>query len=105
MEAEELALLARLLYKYRKTMGGRFRVYQRLRALYKNPRDDRLLKLAESEITSLATLGHNLPFLGLALGIVARLRSLKEKRDHPKPFVAVEDDEDMGEVVVDFKYS
>ncbi len=105
MEEEELALLARLLFKYKNTMGGRFRVYQRLRALYKNPRDDRLLEQAENEITSIATLGHNLPFVGLALGIVARLRFLRAKRDQQKPRAVEEEDEDMGEIVVDFKYS
>ncbi len=94
-------MLGRILYKYKNTMGGRFRVYQRLKAVFKNPSDEQCLALAAEEISSLLPLNHNIPFLGLAVGVVARLELIRQKRACPpvKSSSTCDDDEDMGEVI------
>ena len=76
-------------------------MYQRLKSLLKSPLDETLLKTASQEISALLPLGHNLPFLGLALGIVARLEYIRTGRGIPPVSVTIDDEEDMGELVAD----
>lgn len=74
-------------------------MYQRLKAVLKSPLDEKHLADATAEITSLLPLGHNLPFLGLALGIVARLEFVRKDRLKSALSVALTDEYDMGEIV------
>lgn len=71
-------------------------MYQRLKAVFKAPTDETRLKQAAVEISSLLPLNHNIPFLGLALGIVARLEYM---RSQEKTVSNPEYDEDMGETI------
>ena len=89
----EIALLGRLLYKFRNAMRG-FKVYQRLHGLYKVIQKSQSSSLMSSidlntaqdikkridkcsdEISELLRLGHNLPFLLLSLAAIARLNTL-----------------------------
>ena len=89
----ERALLGRILYKNKNQFGRRFRVYDRLRAVFdfsKNPRDPRLpgaIAKAKLEIVSLLPLGHNLPFLLPSLATISRFHclSLPSEEDWGEP--------------------
>lgn len=83
----ERALLGRILYKNKNQFGRRFRVYDRLKAVFDFSEisgDGRLLRaidLARREILSLLPLGHNLPFLLPALATISRFHCLARSTD------------------------
>ena len=115
MWAAEVALLGRLLYKFRNSMGRRFRAYQAMRRVFDlaiktggdpakearflhdisqprmvdntEPLGGCILNATE-EIRKLLPLGHNLPFLLSGLAIMARLFSLLGREVIPANFGA-----------------
>jgi hypothetical protein len=97
----ERALLGRILYKSKNQFSHRFRVYDRLRAVFDSSADlqnaeDILSDIdkARDEILRLLPLGHNLPFLLPALAAIARIHCLVRSQSKP-----ASPDEDWGELV------
>jgi hypothetical protein len=70
MNEAMIALIGRLLY-------NRFKVYQRLKAVFKKPGDTKVIDACILEILKLLPLGHNLPFLILSLIAVSSLRNTR----------------------------
>ena len=106
----EIALLGRILYKFKNTMGRRFRVYQRMKEVFDLSRQvdqdqqkiGLAIRAAVMEITSLLSLGHNLQFLLVGLAVMSRLMFLLERREQNDSIEQTKqaymiEDEDMGE--------
>ena len=100
----ERALLGRILYKNKNQFARRFKVYDRLRAVFDSSetfadrhRIERDIDKAKVEILLLLPLGHNLPFLLPSLAAIARMHCLLIPT-RPTPAI-VDDSEDWGEPV------
>ena len=113
LEAEKV-LLGRLLYKFRNSMGRSFKCYQRVLSVWKSNCLDRLaVEIAIRELLRLLPLGHNLPFILVSLGSLARIRhfllqdegvvhpreALTDQQRQQRPTRYDESDQDLGELV------
>ena len=110
LDAEKV-LLGRLLYKFRNSMGRSFKCYQRVLCVWKSNCLDRLaVEIAIRELLRLLPLGHNLPFILVSLGSLARIRHFLLQDEgivHAREVVTEqqrqqrydESEEDLGELV------
>ena len=101
----ERALLGRILFKNKNQFGRRFRVFDRIRAVFDASRDIRdpvildKVDQAKNEILKLIPLGHNLPFLLPSLAALARIHCLVLMNQSGEVHSSEESEEDLGEPV------